>query len=113
MPEVIDDGLGLTLGDLIDNNLDFFKNHIKGTDLGYCTSLKNLLAVTYNELVDRKNGVIQKLKEFKKLEDDESVEGSSILVQQIYVKLQSIEEKYNYISTYIVMKTKEVNKSGN
>lgn len=106
--------LNISLGTIVDNDMDFLTEHLKGKDLGYCISVKNLLAVAYNELVQRKDGVLNKRKEFEVNNDTESMEGCSILVQQIYSKMQSIEDKYTYLSRHITDLQKSViQQSGN
>lgn len=110
----VEDGLDISLGTLVDNDLDFLKEHISNRDLGYVISIKNLLAVAFNELAQRKDGVIEKRKTFEVAEDTESVEGCNILVQQIYSKMQSIEDKHTYLSQVIDEAQKAVmNSSGN
>lgn len=100
--------LDISLGTIVDNDMNFLKEHLKGKDLGYCISVKNLLAVAYNELVQRKDGVLKKHREFETNNDIESMEGCSILVQQIYSKMQSIEDKYTYLSRHITDLQKSV-----
>ena len=102
------DELAMSLGTIIDNDLDFLKEHISGKDLGYIISVKNLLAVAYDELAQRKDGVIAKRKDFEIRDEKESVEGCTILIQQIYSKLQSVEEKHTYLNEHITKVQKEV-----
>ena len=114
MGKKAEDTLDISLGTIVDNDLDFLKDHISGKDLGYVISVKNLLAVAYNELAQRKDGVISKRKMFEMSKDTESAEGCSILVQQIYSKLQSIEDKHTYLNSIIEEAQKAVNsRSGN
>lgn len=102
---------GFDLGTVVDSDLDFLKNHISGKDLGYVISLKKLLAIAFNELVLRKDGVILKRKQFDKNGDKVSAEGCDIIVQQIYSKMQSIEDKHTYLSQVIEEAQKAVNSS--
>lgn len=105
------EGADISLGTIVDNDLDFLKEHISNKDLGYVISVRNLLAVAYDELAHRKNGVITKRKEFVKKKDNESAEGCTILVQNIYSKMQSIEDKHTYLSEYIDKTQSEVMKN--
>ena len=91
----------ISLGTIVDKDLDFLKDHISGKDLGSIISVKNLLAVAYNELAQRKDGVMSKHKLFEMKKDTESAEGCAILVQQIYSKMQSIEDKHTYLNSVI------------
>lgn len=108
MPKENPQDLDISLGTIIDNDIDFLKEHLEGKDLGYCISVKNLLAVAFNELVQRKDGVLKKHREFAENKDTESVEGCNILIQQIYSKMQSIEDRYDYLSRYITELQKSV-----
>lgn len=81
------------LGNVIDSNMEVFKESLKGMNLGEITGLRTTLALVYNDLVVRKD-VVSKNNE---LDLDEK----SNIIKGIFFELLKIEEKIIYLDKKI------------
>ena len=91
---------------LIDGGEEAVEEYLKDKTLGDRMSLKNILEVTYTNLVDLKNAVMQKAQEIK---DNSAEDKANRTVQGLYVQMIKVEILIKYLNETITEKSKPLN----
>lgn len=92
-----------TIGDAIDLSEEEFKEFISDKNVGYLLSLKNLLLVTYSQVCDIKDDLVNKFKKHPSLLTEEN----KVTLNGIYHKLMAIEYKVIILNEFLDTRTLE------
>lgn len=86
------------LSTLIDGGEEVVEAYLKDKTLGERMSLKNILEVTYSNLVELKNAVMQKSRE---ITDNSAEDKANRTVQGLYVQMIKVEILIKYLEETI------------